>query len=59
MICTLEILFLFFTPRGGAEKSKKEFREGTYTPRGGTEMSPVYRGLVIKGKTRERRRNIL
>jgi hypothetical protein len=28
------MLFLFFTPQGGTEKSKKEFREGTY---------PIYR----------------
>jgi hypothetical protein len=27
---TLEIHFLFFTPQGGAEKSKNEFREGTF-----------------------------
>jgi hypothetical protein len=29
---TLEIHVLTFTPQGGAEKSKKEFRQGTYTP---------------------------
>ena len=28
-LSTLEIHFLFFTPQGGAEKSKNEFREGT------------------------------
>jgi hypothetical protein len=32
LVGTLEILFLFFTPQGGTEKSGKEFREGSYTP---------------------------
>ena len=31
---TLEIHFLLFTPQGGAEKSKNEFREGAYPPCG-------------------------
>jgi hypothetical protein len=30
----VEIDFLFFIPQGGAEKSKNEFREGTYAPYG-------------------------
>ncbi len=38
-VSALEIHFLFFTPQGGAKKSKNEFREGTYTG-----LFPVYRG---------------